>query len=171
MLLNVRVDRPVATTVHTFSRRRSPKTDCAVRSAEFVQFLQQPPSGVAMRAIRRSLILLPLGLAVLVGFALRSPAANPLEKMNLQPANGITPISLRDRLVVGLQARLPSEVAFCELVALKVQTGKLPVLIVDQTFFWARDRANVQLYGPTDRPIIYFRPAMKLRAQRLHINL
>ena len=124
-----------------------------------------------MRALRRSLILLPLGLALVAAFSLRSPAANDLQEMRLQPANGVKPISLRDRLVVGLEARIPSEIAFCELVALKVQTGKLPARIVNQTFFWARERAAIPRNGIEQRPIVYFQPAMKLRAEKLHVTL
>jgi hypothetical protein len=124
-----------------------------------------------MRFVRRHLILLPLGLLAIVGMSLRSPAAVEVEKIHLDPANGVTPISLRDRLVVGLQARLKSEIAFCELVALKVQTGKLPARIVNQTFFWARERAATPRNGIQQRPIIFFQPAMKLRAEKLHVVL
>lgn len=124
-----------------------------------------------MRFVRRHLVLLPLGLLAIVGMTLRSPAAVEVDKIRLDPANGVTPISLRDRLVVGLQARIPSEIAFCEQVALKVQTGKLPAILVNQTFFWARERAAVPRNGIEERPIVYFQPAMKLRAEKVHVVL
>lgn len=127
--------------------------------------------GFAMRFVRRHLILLPLGLLAIIGLTIRLPAAVEVDNIRLEPANGIKPISLRDRLVVGLEARIPSEIAFCELVALKVQTGKLPARIVNQTFFWARERAAVPRNGIEERPIVYFQPAMKLRAEKLHVTL
>jgi hypothetical protein len=80
-------------------------------------------------------------------------------------------VSLRDRLVVGLQARLKPEVEFVERVALRVQTGHLPQRLVDSTFFWARQRASVNHRGRERRPIIFFEPAMRARAERLDVEL
>ena len=51
---------------------------------------------------------------------------------------------LRDRLVVGLQARLKSEVAFCRRGGRRrFKPGNLPQRLVDETFFWARDARRV----------------------------
>jgi hypothetical protein len=96
---------------------------------------------------------------------------NEVKRVVLSPARPQQPVSLRDRLVVGLQARLKSEVTFVEEVAFRVRTGQLPQRIVDQTFFWARDRASVVRAGKTRRPIIYFRPVMAAQAKRLGVNL
>ncbi len=112
-------------------------------------------------------------IAAFVGFAfvvLHARAAET-ERAVLAPSRGQQVASLRDRLVVGLQARLKTEVAFVELVALKVRQGKLPQRVVDQTFFWARDRASISRNGYSLRPIIYFRPAMIARAKRLRVDL
>jgi hypothetical protein len=98
-------------------------------------------------------------------------ATEEVQRVTLTPARVQQPVSLRDRLVVGLQARLKSEVAFVEMVALRVRTGQLPQRVVDQTFFWARDRASVVRAGRTRRPIIYFQPAMIARAKRLGVAL
>jgi hypothetical protein len=45
--------------------------------------------------------------------------------------------------------------------------------MVDETFFWARQRAGVDPRGQgrVRRPIIYFRPAMVARAKRLNVTL
>jgi hypothetical protein len=94
-----------------------------------------------------------------------------VERITLAPAKVQRPISLRDRLVVGLQARLKSEVAFVELVVARVQTGDLPQRVVDETFFWARARGATLRNGRTRRPIIYFKPAMAARAKRLGVQL
>ena len=96
---------------------------------------------------------------------------NELEKVAVTPARPQQPVSLRDRLVVGLQARLKTEVAFVEEVAFRVRIGQIPQRIVDQTFFWARDRASIVRAGRTRRPIIYFQPAMIARARLLGITL
>ncbi len=94
-----------------------------------------------------------------------------VERVAITSAKVQRPISLRDRLVVGLQARLKSEVAFVELVVARVQTGDLPQRVVDQTFFWARARGATLRHGRTRRPIIYFKPAMAARAKRLGVEL
>jgi hypothetical protein len=108
--------------------------------------------------------------ALLVAHALAAQD-NSVERVALAPAKVQRPISLRDRLVVGLQARLKTEVAFVELVALRVRTGELPQRIVDETFFWSRARAATLRNGRTRRPIIYFRPAMAARARKLGVVL
>lgn len=93
------------------------------------------------------------------------------QRVAVSPGRATQVVNLRDRLVVGLQARLKSEVAFVELVVAKVRTGKLPQHVVDETFFWARDRASIQRNGNSRRPIIFFQPAMKARAKRLRVAL
>jgi hypothetical protein len=86
------------------------------------------------------------------------------------PQQGIT---FRDRLIVGLQARRGAEVDFIDEVVRKVRLGKLPERLVNQTFFWARDRANRtgQPRAGTQRPVIYFQPVMTAQAKRLGVAL
>jgi hypothetical protein len=114
-----------------------------------------------------------LGLVVVAFGLSRAPGAAPeLDKsIRVTPGNGVQPVSLRDRLVVGLQARLKSEVAFCNAVAVQVQLGNLPQRMVDETFLWARQRAAPARNGLKYRPIVYFQPAMKIRANRIHVSL
>ena len=88
-----------------------------------------------------------------------------------QAGTSTQPATLRDRLLFGLQARLKSEIAFVDLVVLRVRMGQLPQRLVDQTFFWAREHVNLNQNGRQERPIIYFQPALKLRAQRIGIAL
>lgn len=127
-------------------------------------------NGFNMR-VNRSLIVLTLALLVIVGMGLSSAAAPEVEKIDITSGKAQRPISLRDRLVVGLQARLKTEVTFCETVAMKVQLGQLPQRMVDETFLWARQRTLVARNGHKYRPILYFQPAMKARADRLHLVL
>jgi hypothetical protein len=79
--------------------------------------------------------------------------------------------TLRERLIFGLEARIPSEIAFVDAVVLEVRLGRLPQRMVDQTFFWARDRASIAQNGSQERPIIFFQPAMRARAARLKVKL
>jgi hypothetical protein len=81
------------------------------------------------------------------------------------------PISFRDRLIVGLKAMSKSDIAFVDSVVAKVQAGQLPQRLVDQTFFWARDRASRPVGGRPHRPVIYFRPALTLQAKKLGVTL
>ena len=133
-------------------------------------------NGAALSVISKHGLRLSIGF--LLGIAL-SPAellavpatTNAVERPALVPAKPQRPISLRDRLVVGLQARLKSEVAFVEHVVAQVHLGNLPQRVVDETFFWARNRASTLRHGRTRRPIIYFQPAMMARAKRLGVEL
>jgi hypothetical protein len=97
-------------------------------------------------------------------------AAAGLVKIGIRPSTATRPASLRDRLVVGLQARLEPEIEFVELVTARVRSGQLPQRLVDQTFFWARQHASTRA-ARTQRPIIYFRPAMVARAKRIGVVL
>jgi hypothetical protein len=101
----------------------------------------------------------------------RATAAEEVQKVTVTPAKPNRQICLRDRLVVGLQARLKSEVAFVDAVVANVLNGHLPQEQVDQTFFWARQRAALARDGRIYRPIIFFQPAMRARAQLLHVSL
>jgi hypothetical protein len=110
-------------------------------------------------------------LSLAPGWRACADATAELARPALAPAKPQRPISLRDRLVTGLKARLKSEVAFIDNVVLRVHAGQLPQRMVDQVFFWARDRASRARNGRTQRPIIYFQPAMAARAQRLDVDL
>jgi hypothetical protein len=99
-------------------------------------------------------------------------ATGPL-RPNITPGSPRQGISFRDRLIVGLQARRGSEVAFIDDVVLHVRLGKLPERLVNQTFFWSRDRAKRTDFPKvgTQRPIIYFQPVMTRQARQLGVKL
>jgi hypothetical protein len=125
-----------------------------------------------MRLIRFLALSALIVVAVVSGrIVQRAMAAEEVQKLGVAPAKPNQPVTLRDRLVVGLQARLKTEVAFVESVVSKVQTGQLPQKQVDQTFFWARQRAAAARDGRPHRPIIYFQPAMRARAKLLRVTL
>jgi hypothetical protein len=98
-------------------------------------------------------------------------ADTAVQRVAVRPGRAQQVVSLRDRLVVGLQARLKPEVQFVESVADKVRTGHLPQRLVDETFIWARQRASDRRTGRRRRPIIFFQPAMTVRAKRLNVVL
>jgi hypothetical protein len=125
-----------------------------------------------MRLIR----LIALSILVLVAaiggrIIQHTMAAEETANIDVTPAQPNRPVTLRDRLIVGLQARLKSEVAFVDEVVAKVNSGQLPQRQVDETFFWARQHAALARVGRWHRPIIYFEPAMRARANLLHVSL
>jgi hypothetical protein len=112
--------------------------------------------------------------AILLPFCLNGrprAAAQSSVPVNVTPAGPQQPVSLRDRLIVGLKAMSPADVAFVDNVVFRVRNGQLPQRLVDQTFFWARERASRPKGGRDRRPIIYFRPAMASQAERLGVTL
>ena len=77
-------------------------------------------------------------------------------------------ITLRDRLVNGLQVRRPSEFRFIDAVVDTIDRGELPIKLVDRFYFWARGRSA---RGRGHRPIIYFQPALTIQASKLRITI
>lgn len=71
-------------------------------------------------------------------------------------------VSLKDRLITGLRAVRPDDIAYCERVAKATQTGQLPVKLVDSTYFWAVGRG-------TDFPLPSFAKALDIQCRRLGI--
>jgi hypothetical protein len=96
-------------------------------------------------------------------------AATGPVRPSLTPGSARQKISFRDRLVAGLQARRGSEVEFIDRVVLQVRLGQLPERLVNQTFFWSRDRVN--RIDRTQRAIIYFQPVLTAQAKRLGVSL
>lgn len=80
-------------------------------------------------------------------------------------------ISLYDQLRVGLKAVTKADLAFIDLVVIRVEDGTLPRPLVDSTFLWARQRVATRSTKYFNRPIVYFQPALVLRARALGIKL
>lgn len=98
-------------------------------------------------------------------------AAEVAATPQLKPATASRQISFRDRLVTGLRARLKSEIDFVDRVVDEVHAGRIPQRLVDRTFFWARQKSYRRRNGRSQRPIIYFRPAMIRQAEQLDVTL
>jgi hypothetical protein len=125
-----------------------------------------------MNRIRFLIVALAtLSLAITGRIVQHAMAADEVQKVDVASAKPGRPISLRDRLIVGLQARLKSEVAFVDAVVTNVLNGHIPQRQVDETFFWARQRVALARDGRNHRPIIYFEPAMRARAKLLNVTL
>lgn len=124
-----------------------------------------------MRLIRLLTLSTLILVAAIGGRIVQRATADEVQKVGVEAAKPNRPISFRDRLVVGLQARLKSEIAFVDAVVVEVQAGHIPERLVDETFFWARQRAAIVRFGRTNRPIIYFMPAMRARAKLLNVSL
>lgn len=73
-------------------------------------------------------------------------------------------MSLEDRLVAGLRARRPEDVAFLERVTALVDEGKLPEKLVTSTLAWAQRRGRTH-------PLPSFRRALQFQADHLGVSL
>jgi len=78
---------------------------------------------------------------------------------------------LQQQLRVGLKATTQCDRDFLDIVVNLVETGRLPRRLVDTTFLWARDRAARKSRLRALRPMIYFKPALVLRAKRIGVKL
>lgn len=72
--------------------------------------------------------------------------------------------SLNDQLKSGLKARRDVEFRFIDQVVKLVESRKLPVKLVVETFQYARQK-------PTKYPFQYFQRALVLRAARIGVTL
>jgi hypothetical protein len=124
-----------------------------------------------MKTLRRMTMLVLLAAVLSPSSERPCAIADEVVRPDIAPARPNRSTQFRDRLIAGLQARLKSEIEFIDRVVAAVQAGKLPQRLVDQTFFWARQRSGITRTGRTQRPIIYFQFALALRAQRIGVAL
>ncbi len=127
------------------------------------------------QAPSRSLSISKLGgwIAVAVMVILlfsRVPSLNAQQAGNIGPADG-RQVTLRQQLTVGLKAFTPADRLFINRVILAVQQGRLPREMVDTTFLWARKRAVLHSYSRQFRPMVYFQPALTLRARAIGVTI
>jgi hypothetical protein len=125
----------------------------------------------ALGIMRRRGILVAVAAAVFFGATLRAQQPTvplrPSDATNLQGRQ----ITLRDQLRTGLKAFTKADFAFIDVVVLRVDQGVLPRSIVDSTFLWARRRVETTHPRYRKRPMVYFQPALVLRAKQLRIAL
>jgi len=80
-------------------------------------------------------------------------------------------LSLAEQLRYGLRVSVKSDKQFIDHVVALVQQGKLPKKLVDSTFLWARQRSARKSRSRELRPMVYFKPALVLRAKRIGVKL
>ncbi|NBW97537.1 MAG: hypothetical protein EBR28_12630 [Planctomycetia bacterium] len=107
-----------------------------------------------MAAMHRTL----LGAVLLLG------AASPTVARAAEPAAGGTRPGLQDRLTTGLRVQRPEDAAFIKEVVDLVNSGDLPVKLVDSTYLWALQRQRKY-------PFPAFERALRLQAGRLGVGL
>jgi hypothetical protein len=136
-----------------------------------------PPSTTGRRARPDHAALVRGGLAAIAVALLTGSAMLPAQQpanpsdVGKGTANEGRQVSLHDQLRVGLKAYTPKDKAFLDRVVLLVDQGVLPRNLVDSTFLWARNHAVARKGRNPLRPIVYFEPALVLRARRLGISL
>lgn len=97
--------------------------------------------------------------------------------MCVAPADAITTsnsgrqLTLSEQLTYGLQVATEQDKEFVARVVALVHVGVLPRRLVDSTFLWARQKAALVGGAAAIRPMVYFRPALVLRARRLGISV
>jgi hypothetical protein len=77
---------------------------------------------------------------------------------------------LKERLLVGLRVKTASDKRFIARVVELVEQRKLPLKLVDTTYFWARAKAT-RHRSLANNPMVYFRPALVARAAKLGIRI
>lgn len=107
------------------------------------------------QTVLKSVSVLTLGVLAVSG-SRPAAAADP-------PAAPRTQATLEDRLIAGLKAVRPDDIAYCERVAAATRTGQLPAKLVDKTYFWAIGRGS-------DYPLPAFARALEIQCRRLGIT-
>ncbi len=76
---------------------------------------------------------------------------------------GVTVPTLKQQLQTGLLARTPQEQEFLDKVVAMVDSGELPLGLVQSTFLWARRHRPY--------PMQYFERALRIRANDVGISI
>ncbi|MBX3433814.1 MAG: hypothetical protein KF847_10875 [Pirellulales bacterium] len=130
-----------------------------------------PIAAASRFAVRPAITAAVVALALLAGT--RLAALQPVTPATVGRTTGENgrQVQLRDQLRVGLKATTQADIEFINLVVLRVEQGVLPRKLVDSTFLWARNRYITRPGSHRLRPMVYFQPALTLRAKQLGIQL
>lgn len=126
---------------------------------------------VVHRPLRVRSGLRAFGCIVLVALAAVSYSRAIAQQSTSPITNQGRQITLRDQLTKGLLATTKADFEFIDKVVVLVDQGKLPRRLVDGTFLWARERAVRRGPRRALRPMVYFRPALIARAERLGLEI
>jgi hypothetical protein len=86
-----------------------------------------------------------------------------LANAQIVSSGGVVVPTLRQQLQTGLLARTPHEQEFVDQVVALVDTGELPLSLVQSTFLWARRHRPY--------PMQYFERALRVRASDVGITI
>jgi hypothetical protein len=86
-----------------------------------------------------------------------------LANAQIVSSGGVVVPTLRQQLQTGLLARTPHEQEFVDQVVALVDTGELPLNLVQSTFLWARRHRPY--------PMQYFERALRVRASDVGITI
>ena len=117
--------------------------------------------------VRRRIVLAAVAVTLLVGWAGYAALGVSSSTARAQQQNAVdaerTGATLRELLEKDLRVRRPEEFAFINRVMQLVEEGELPEKMVYTTYLWARRKPR--------RPLQYFELALRLRADKLGIDL
>jgi hypothetical protein len=112
------------------------------------------PRRFTMRTTKLKLFAVSLlAAAVVASFA----------RAQIVSTGGIVLPTLKQQLKAGLLARTPDEQAFVDEVVARVDSGEIPLGLVQSTFLWARRHRPY--------PMQYFERALRVRAAELGIDI
>jgi hypothetical protein len=97
-----------------------------------------------------------------VVLAILGAMAVGLAQAQVVSSGGVSLVTLKQQLQFGLLARTPDEQAFVDLVVDNVNSGNLPLSMVQSTFLWARRKRPY--------PMQYFERALRIRANDAGID-
>lgn len=144
----------------------------ARRAVSSIAYSSERPHMVQQTISRRKFFwIAPAALAISVTSASAiSPTSIGRPGVRVQTGAG-RQLSLRDQLLYGLSVATKQDREFVDRVVALVHVGVLPRNLVDSTFLWARQNAALRGGTAAVRPMIYFRPALEMRARRLGIHM
>ena len=135
---------------------------------QFRHGVERRRSCLRLSVVAASAITLVVGIAI--ARAQQAPLPKPVQGSDAADRSG-RKVGLKDQLRVGLNATTKADIAFIDLVVLKVNQGRLPRNMVDSTFLWARSRWKTRPTAHRLRPIVYFQPALTARAKAIGVTL
>jgi hypothetical protein len=107
--------------------------------------------------------MVSIKLRMIALVAILAVLAAGLVEAQVVTSGGIVVPTLKQQLETGLLARTPQEQDFVAEVVALVDSGDLPLSLVQSTFLWARRKRPY--------PMPYFEHALKVRAAAMGIGL
>ena len=125
------------------------------------------------RPAKRTWISLAVAAAIAMSTAVVAalPSAAQQTVGNVAARNLSRTVTFEQRLLLGLRVKTASDARFIADVVEQVRLRRLPVRLVDSTFFWARNKAARRGGYVARNPMVYFRPAMTIRARALGVTI